>query len=563
MRVAMAKTSEDQFLHKVLTYFRAMQRGSVPKTIVSADFETLRQEFEDELGAAADSVFDSNLWIFYVQQRLSKVTLIDDEVTLLEHTEPVPLIETISAGTAPVAEKMAKEEQASVPNSEAQNQSGRQSEACPEPRTVWLEVKPSDFKASIDGIMRQPQKIIILSDPQCLEGGRFMLKKISEISISIVSIAIGNFIREFLFSFLNNKEMLDLVKYDSVEEAAEYSRIDQFFSTFDCKLYKPVFGTVWTIESNEAIKSFVLGDLKNRTPGQSLANEARVSEIERQMLLKLPPTVRESVTCRFRLISPEYILLVIWGLIILVALLRLLFGLSKKKQSEKSCLKKIKRCLQEIDSFLKKQCSQVLFFVYFYNLVSFLSFLKLTKSLLFGIMEFTVMTVRCFCICYPIHMLVDGLAEYKDLHLIEKLKPAKKDTKDLRRSEEREQADQNGIKSNAEVRSIDDENNEKNTKNLIGIHTKSKTEKQNIKENTEKQIDFDKKSIRNSKNMRQDSKKCSSKSQLQTADSQFDQKLISKLFSKNQKKYILKTYFKSKNLQVKKRVLLGKSNKKI
>ena len=466
VQASQSSIEPDQFLDQLIEHFESTQFLTSQASLGflgDGDFEL---HFKSEYEKVKASTPSTDVSIFYIKDPLESVRIVGQRAFIALTGRRGSLLDLLTTGPVDQSAKPQKTEA----HFESQTDSHPQpAQNCSGLSLLSVKLAATDFKASIDGIMRNGQQIFLISRPQCAQSGNSLLQKISEVSISILSIATGNLIREYLFSFLNNKEMLDLVKFDSVDEAQEYGRIDSFFATFDCLHYEPYHSASRSFESGKWIRGLFVPEYHRQFAERVFADEPWLAELERQHLAKYPASIRDHVKCRFRLISPEYLLLGTCGLVVMFGLLCFVCNtIAKRRKEDKANDEdRTRKVCSSVYRFFEKQFGQILFFIYFYNLISFLSFLKLVKSAIFGGFDFACLALRCFFVCYPLKFLVDNLSEYKDENLTERLKKQKR-VKPNGKSSASNLADCDGSGKNTESLKRKDKRTESQAANQIG-----------------------------------------------------------------------------------------------
>ena len=434
---------EDYFFQKIRDFNKNLysnQENEETGRILVLPKNLLEAQFKDEFDQI-NFTEEEELILFYLERDVQDFTIFNkspkvssslkDPVNLLDFVKsqaPNSKLSTFTKESKPLPHQKNVFDQ-NAPNFSKlvslndNNNSDNVSLSCPYIMSYSFKIKPIDFKASINGVLSKPQTIIVLSQKNCPVESNTLSEKVKEFGLSLASVIAGNFIREFLFSFLNNKEMLDLIKFDSVPEDEDFNRIDLFFTTFNCQLYQPFSTDMASFQSNLQIKNWFFPGFEGQILESIGSNDLGLwlDEYQRQIFTGIPQSIIDFLMCRYSLVSPEYILLFLLGVKIILDFLKLVSLCVKTRDEVPSFKKKVKEKLVKISDFFDNQLLQICFLIYFYNLIALLSFIKLIKFSLFGWADFVNIMFRSFLIVYPIDKMIDEYNEYFEANVITKV----------------------------------------------------------------------------------------------------------------------------------------------
>ena len=268
-------------------------------------------------------------------------------------------------------------------------------------------VSVDDVKLGIDGVLEEDFTLMVIYEPQCLDESANATKLLTQMSVSLCGLLASNYLQEVLFSLLNSRDMLDLVRYHGVDRESRYYRFAEFFETFECTHFAAFYSAEDAWRSNTAIRSFLLGDYMNsKYWSHSFSQKDNyLRELRRQLSTRLPTGVLEMLKCQHRLILPEYIMLVCLGILCLAfCLLKIVFHCQSPGKNFQ-CWSMFKRVYGIIyETFLGS-----VLLIYFYNLVMFCAILKNVKTVFFGAVDFGVIIVRGALVVFPIFNLTQNI----------------------------------------------------------------------------------------------------------------------------------------------------------
>ena len=132
---------------------------------------------------------------------------------------------------------------------------------CPQPIAYTLKIHPTNIKVGLDGILKQPLNLIILANPPCQDQKLDLRKIARDVSYSFVVLILSNFLQDILFSLMNNKDILDIIKYHHFPKDDMYTLFDDFFGTFDCNQFFSICNDSFSYSSNKKIRGFFYSGL--------------------------------------------------------------------------------------------------------------------------------------------------------------------------------------------------------------------------------------------------------------------------------------------------------------
>lgn len=266
---------------------------------------------------------------------------------------------------------------------------------CPLSYAHVVTIKPEMIKVGLNGILSKNFNLVLISRPECKPKSVNVVEIAKEASLSFISLIISNYLQDILFSFLNNKDVLDLVKYNKLPKNDMFIEMENFFTTFRCDHFVSINEDWSSFQSNQKIKAFLMKDFKD----ESSNTREWFDELMRQFQSKYHANILDSFSCKYFLIFPEYLTISLLAVLSLIYVFYEIFFWIYKKQSRKSIL----ICLKIIylyDFFYTSFMSSLLL-IYFYNVTAFCSLIKLLTTFKFGAIDFMILIFRGGFITYP------------------------------------------------------------------------------------------------------------------------------------------------------------------
>jgi hypothetical protein len=325
-------------------------------------------------------------------------------------------------------------------------------EQCPTPKAHVLEINPDNIKLGFNGILKKSVKLVMISVDKCVQKSLDAIQLAKEVAVSFLGLIISNLIKELLFSFLNNKDLFDVIRYDNLPKGERYKKFDSFFSTFDCKSFPHFFEDYTSFKSNTFLKSFFIPnytDLLN-TPLFNHFESEWLKEYKQQSQRKMSSYITSGLNCRFNLIFPEYMtlffLIIFWILYILYAFVYFYHRWNAIKKSK--TYYQIKR----IYKFWYRLFINSLLLVYYYNLISFCFLIKLLNTVYFGYSEFLLMVIRGAFIMFPLFNFLKELNKKNKEIKKQKLKKKNKKKKSKSKINKNKNLQNNRIQTSKKVK---------------------------------------------------------------------------------------------------------------
>ena len=281
--------------------------------------------------------------------------------------------------------------------------------SCPNPKAYLAVIDPEHIKIGINGVIQEKAYLLVLSKPPCQEESIDVQQIAKEVSVTFLCLLVSNFLKDMLFSFLNNKDVLDVVKFHEFPKAEKYLEFDAFFSTFDCSQFPAIYDQSASFRSNQRIKSVLLGE----SLGTETSDWQLLEEYQRQYLEKLPRFVRLGTQCLYNPIFPEYVML---GLVALFWMSSCVHACSVSLQTKSSGkTMTLPKGVARIKTFFYQTLTNSILLIYFYNLASFCTLGKLVKSLSFGAVDFGLLCVRGAVLTFPLFGMLTEVFKESEL----------------------------------------------------------------------------------------------------------------------------------------------------
>ena len=358
----------------------------------------LEQTIEKVLDPQKLQTWGSNVFVFEFSTSLLDIDLLGSKVSVRDAS-----LESLSFSDF-IAEKEEEAKNTLSTKMAAFDQTGFQSRTadarCPAAVAHYVKITPENIKFGINGVLEEPHHLLLVSDLECASSPKRLSDAIKEFSISLVAIIIGKLLQEILFSLLNNKDVLDLVRYDSFAENQKLVEIGNFFSTFNCHNFDSIYTDLHSIRSSIAIKSLFIRGFAESVELFLQVEPGWAREYLKQLYSSPSRRGLDGFACKYHFIFPEYCVGALFGLLVVVDCLMVLRRLLTRKSDSRR--PRLLGLLVYCRGVLADWLMSAMLFVYFYNLVSFCLLLKLIKTLNFGLVDYVIMTVRSSIICFPL-----------------------------------------------------------------------------------------------------------------------------------------------------------------
>ena len=370
-------------------------------------FEEFREHFSSFYKVEAFEGRKEDFYLFYVGRKLSEISILEKKMSILKTQKTFAEFFTPgnnSLNTQTLPKIIVKEEK-----SEA-----IATNPCLKPKAYTIKIKPDQIKVGIDGILRRPMNVVVLSNPECVQREMNLAEIARQVTVSLGVIIVTNFLQEVLFSLLNNKDILDIVKYTHTPETEIFLKFEEFFTTFSCNDFSSFFSGQKSFLSNTKIKSALISGYSESLSSRLKAegSDEWFNEYFSQYRRRFSKTVSGAFSCVYNLVWPEYLALDFLGLFLLMKFI-LEFRLLWEARKNKPCAKLILR-IKKVKNFFFDLFFNALLFVYFYNLVAFCTLLKLVSTLRFGILDFCILIIRSGFLMFPLFKFL------KDFNLVSK-----------------------------------------------------------------------------------------------------------------------------------------------
>jgi hypothetical protein len=397
----------DTWIHNLREYFKKMKIGT--KMVMNVDSSFFKEFSEESASNTKNYEPSENTHIFYTQNKLSKILLMRNKVNIVEKeknkTFPQALSHFINTN------QVHNQKQNKSKQGESLKEVIDEELECPTTHIYGMEIRPDNFKGSINGILTSPKQVFVVSDFLCPDNSNKVADTITEVSLSFFAVSISNFLQEIFFSILNSKDMLDIVFYDEVSKPEEFLKIDNFFTTFDCHLSVSFSSSSESFRSNLSIKSLFLEEYGSGFTERENKKNVTINTMEyhKQTISNFPKGVNEVLKCRFKFMSTDYVFLAILGCRIIVFFLKII---SFRKNVKNDFYKKVRTKILGLDLFLHKQLNQICLFLFFNNLVFCLSIIKLIKPGFLGLSDFLGLSLKMLAIGFPIYNMTEHFQQF-------------------------------------------------------------------------------------------------------------------------------------------------------
>jgi hypothetical protein len=273
---------------------------------------------------------------------------------------------------------------------------------CNIPKAHIIKIKPVNIKTGLNGVLKKPLNLIIISDPKCRENKINISSTIKEASVSLIVLVISNYLQEILFSLMNNKDILDIIKYTQTQETEIFLKIDQLFNTFNCNNFLSLHSDWESFLSSVNIRARFLDNYETGLWSNLRKQDEKFWYLEYCKMFKrrYSKSILSGLNCKYNMILPEYTMLFFLGIFVIISLISNLwlhFEIMKAKPS----LNKINTS-KKIKNFFHSLFFNSLLFVYFYNLIAFCIMLKVVPTIGFGLIDYWIMIIRGAFVMYPL-----------------------------------------------------------------------------------------------------------------------------------------------------------------
>lgn len=303
---------------------------------------------------------------------------------------------------------------------------------CPQPKAYVISIDPKNIKIGLNGVLKKNTNLIILSKPKCVSRSISTFQIAKEFSMTFLTLIVSNFIKDILFSFLNNKEILDVVKFHDFQKPEKFLQFEDFFNTFDCKRFPSFYDENTSFVSNKKIKGMFIKEYEKSINISIFKGDDNnwLNEYNKQFEKNTPLSIKDGYNCRFHVIFPEYVFLGILGLFYLTSfsfIAAYLYHRWKTIKRGKFFFK-----LKTVVDFIYKTLINSLLFIYYSNLASFCFLIKLVRTPKLGIIEFLILIFRGGMVIYPFFYFMDLIINTKkQIKMNKKIKTYKGQTKNV------------------------------------------------------------------------------------------------------------------------------------
>ena len=285
---------------------------------------------------------------------------------------------------------------------------------CHVPEIYSVSVHPSNIKLGLTGKMKKGLTLFIISNSPCTRHKYNLQKVIRETTISIIFIMIVNYAREFLFSLINTKDMLDVIRYDSTPKTEILEQIYLITTTFNCFDFFGIYDQLGSFNTNIKIRGFFLSSYKDKLKSTLFHKNSALwfQEVMKNFKLKFSINIIDGMNCRYFPIFPEYMLL------FLLAILAISFFFCKigsvftsyNRQKTEKMYYKVSQVIGIVfDFYLSANM-----FVYYYNLYSFCILVTFTQTVIFGFLDFALLCLRGCFIVFPLINFIENIEQKKE-----------------------------------------------------------------------------------------------------------------------------------------------------
>lgn len=341
---------------------------------------------------------DDSIYFIFLSSRVSKVKILEKLIDLSEAKQTNMSFE----------EFLNQKQQEDAKNSSIKLQDTTDQDSidsslvCPQAKAYVIDIDPKNIKIGINGVLKKKMQLVIIPKYQCQQNSINLIQLAKEVSLSFLGLIISNFFKEYLFSFLNNKDIFDVIRFHDSKKGEIYSQFENFFTTFNCKQFPSIYNETNSFFSNFKIKSFLI---KNYTDSIDISNYERnnfewLDEYSKQFRINIPSGIIGGLECKYNLIFLEYLMIVFFFLSCFIGLIYIL-SLHYHRWNTLENTNFLNR-IKKMYNFFYKTFMNSLLLVYFYNLGSFCVLMKLVRSIKFGMFDFIVLLLRGGFITFPL-----------------------------------------------------------------------------------------------------------------------------------------------------------------
>ena len=289
----------------------------------------------------------------------------------------------------------------------------------PNPKAYLAVIDPKNIKVGINGIIQKKAFFLLISKLPCVVESIDIQQLVKEVSLTFTGLLVSNFLKDIMFSFLNNKDVLDVIKYHKFRKASKYLEFDAFFSTFDCSQFPSIYNGLFSFQSNQKIKSFFLQDDTYFSSRIFRSHDiVLLQEYKKQYLKKFPPFIQNTTKCLYNPIFPEYVILFLLALFLIMSCV--IFSCVSFRQGNFVKGTLLSENVKQIQMFFYNSFINSILLIYFYNLASFCILGKFIKSLNFGLVDFALLCVRGAVVTFPLFEMIDEIVYETESHIQEK-----------------------------------------------------------------------------------------------------------------------------------------------
>ena len=275
-----------------------------------------------------------------------------------------------------------------------------------------VSITPENIKAGLSNYLERDIDVLIVTRGDCADTPFSLGDLVPEISYSLILVLVSSYLRDVLFSFLNNKKLLDIVQFDPVPKFESFEQLKGFFKSTSCFLIRKVHAPDRPFESNSAIKKLFIPDYGSRFEG-SVLHAAQYdfweSETTRQYDLKFPSVMIARYQCRHHFTVPEYFAIVSFVLLVLSGAVMYCVLLIRTTKHV-AFVYRLKRRAVRLVGLVHRVFLRVLLLIYYYNVIQFFTMITQVKSLFFTGYDFAIVTVRSALMLYPLLTMVQSLS---------------------------------------------------------------------------------------------------------------------------------------------------------
>ena len=289
--------------------------------------------------------------------------------------------------------------------------------SCAHSQAYKVKLLPSVVKAGISDYLEEPLSIFVLSRADCEKASFNLRDLVPAISFQLVLVLLSSYLRDILFSFLNNKKLLDMVQFDATPKTENFQQLKGFFKSTSCFLIRSFYRPSDPFASNKRVKRWFIRDHGSQFDGSAMFSRDRdlwESEVAANYNRKFPAPVLARFGCRYNYTVPEYLVSSSFAFLCLFACLATLVRLVRPKK-EIHCWFLIQRFASQALGLFQRVFLRTALLVYFYNLIAFCSMITQVKSPFFTPFDFALLSIRSMLLVYPLLTMLEELEIGKEL----------------------------------------------------------------------------------------------------------------------------------------------------